>query len=406
MPEQTDEFNGGCARAYANQAMKALQAELVEVERVALPEYIIGRGILSYKPFESAIVEDFGQRFRPYTFSLWKSAAKSYEETRASNPVLASALPPLATIPEDYVPDYHNLDRLSDIDAGKTAVQNLVDLAKEGALKSFRGDFDVKPLSETQNRAEALIEDESVFRAISAQFDVPFDDLVHAQRLMLDALLAEQRSVAKSIEDAIELSETTKDPLEKAKAEALIAEESSKIRMVADMARFYTGLSQGNLSAAGRALRMAREMARLRRAGASGEAFVALFGGASMKKPVPLGMPEEKALATAEQITPAQANETVQKAMKAKTERAEAAAKKRQQSNRISGTFGARDIFGDLIPAAPATPKERSVNQVKAKGALRSAGVKKAITDTAALDRLAENAKRLKMLLNKQEGAC
>lgn len=404
--------SGGCARDYAEQARKALASELVEIERIAVAEYLIGRDILDYKAFERAVVADFGERFRPYAMTLWQSASTSYNAVVASKPGL---LPPIIKKPSDFVPDYHNLDRLSDVDAGKLAVQNLVDMAAEGRLKGFRGDYDVKPLAESDKRAQEIIENEEVFQAISKQFDIPFDDIVNAQRLMMDALIYDQREKSILAEAA---QETVNDLKAReaaspgsvtgdlAKAEQDLAELMMQSRMVSGMAQFYTGLSQGNLSAAGRALRMAREVAMLRRTGAAGEAFVALFGNASMKQPVKLGMTNAEALKAASDITPEKAQEIVEKARSAKLERVEKAATPKKQDNRISGKIGAKDLFGDSMPFAPMTKAEKSQAQKTARNALRKAGVTNIKENTEALGRLAENAKRLKALLGKQEDAC
>jgi hypothetical protein len=422
MPEST----GGCARDYAESARKLLTSQLVEIERIAVDEYLIDRKILSYKAFQDAVAKDFGELSRPYALSLWQAASASYVRYVASNPGLD--LPPIELLPPDFVPDYYNLNNLSDTEAGKYAVQNLVDLAKVGALKGFRGDYDVKPLADSDKIARQSIDKPEVLEAISRQFDIPFDDVVNAQRLMMDALIYEQREknilVQAAQEELADLQ--SREKLVKGstggafeRAVQALGEIVTEAGMVADMARFYTGLSQGNLSAAGRALRMARETAMLRKSGASGEAFVTLMGNAGMSQPLKLKTEEgeilspEDALKVAAEVTPEKAAAQVEKAKAdrvakraAKEERVSKTGDKRQD-NRISGRLGASDLFGDSMPFAPLTQAERKQSVTSAKRALRKAGATASkLENTDALNRLAERAKRLKALIGKQEGAC
>lgn len=402
---------GGCAREYAEEARKALQNELVEIERIAVREYLIAGGNLSYKDFERAIVKDFGERFRPYTFSLWTNAAQGYQDLSVKHPEWG--LDPIVRKPQDYIPDYHNLDRLSDMDATRQANQNLADLARENVLTDqFRGGYEVKPLSVTEAQAQGYIDDPALLAAISEQYKLPLDAVVRAQRLMTDALIAEQKEKNALLEDKLKevLELKAREAASKGSTagrydlvEKEYAELATQVAMVADMSRYYTALGQGNLTSAGRALRAARELAMLRKSGASGEAFVALFGHANKEVPVPLGMTKEAALSVASGISLEASKKAVEKA------RSERVAKKRAEApdNRITGKFGDRDLFGDPMPFAPMNPAERKAAIPVVRKGLRESGATKARTlSSDKVAEIAEKAKLLRAMLAKKSGAC
>jgi len=402
---------GGCAREYAEQARKALQTELEEIGRVAVREYLIAGGTLSYKDFEAAIVKDFGERFRPYTFSLWTKSAVAYERLQADHPEWG--LPDIERKPADFIPDYHNLDTLSDMDAIRLANQNLADLARENAFTDrFRDGYESKPLSVTEAQAAGYIGDPALLAAISQQFSLPLDAVIQGQVMMMKALneevLEKNALLSKTLDELLDLREreakakgSTLGKL--AAVESEYNELATQAAMVADMARYYTALAEGSATGLGRAMRSLRDLGAIRKKGGSGEAFVALFGSANKSVPVPLGMPKEEALKVVEGISLATAEKAVEKA------RSERITKKRSEapSNRITGKFGDRDLFGDPMPFAPMNPAERKAAIPVVRKGLKAAGATKARTlSNDKVAEIAEKAKLLKAMLAKKSGAC
>lgn len=400
--------SGGCASEYAIAAHKALQNEIAEVAKESVELYLLGSGTLNFKSFEQALVSDFGERFRPHAYGLWIDASKRYEALRESSAF--SDLPPLVRKPQDYIPDYHSLDNLSDEGATAQAIANLVQLAKDNKLTPLRGGYEVKGVEKTQAAAEKIISDPALLAQISKAHAIQLDDLTRGLELMMDGLVYEQRvqnvlveakqaeldslnERAKSVPGSVSASEI-------AAVDAELQELILQSMSVADLSTAYTGLASGNATQLGRAMRILREKAQLRRAGIQGEAWAAIYGVANKQQPPPSpGDP-----ATVERFDKVTLSGSTELVAKKKAERAD-----RLEKLNNKAEIRLTDIFGDVMPEAKVTKPEVALNSKIMQKALKGTGeavglVSKA--DKALLERMAQTAKLVKANYGRKEGAC